>query len=150
MKNILIVLILVFVLLCTGCQQQNITKTPDSITISNTSNTLTNIYADSVKSLSSDEAISLCQEVIGTKDDENFMFQVAEIHTGNDIGYRCDGAFESDDKQYYIISMLWTGANDSTWSTIGSLGVSSDGDEIYEVIVHGDGSCSLEKIIWEK
>jgi len=75
---------------------------------------------------------------IGVRDDENFIYILAEDHTGRSIGYHCDGAIEYDGKQYYAIRMLWTGDNEDLWSTIGFLGVSSDGNEIYEMYEHND------------
>ena len=154
MKRSLLALALVHVVLFTGCQQHRIANESVNMEPSKNaydiSNTTTKISIDSVKGLSSDEVISICQKVIGIKDDENFMFQMAEKHTGRDIGYRCDGAFESDGKQYYILCMLWSNNDDSVWSSIGFLGVSSYGDKIHELFVHSDGSCSLGEIIWEK
>ena len=105
---------------------------------------------DSIKGLSSEYAITLCQKVIGTKDDEHFMFQMAESHTGNHIGYRCDGAIEYDGKQYYVLRMLWSSVNDSVWSCIGFLGVSTNGNNICVLIEHSDGSYSVGKTLWEK
>ena len=150
MRNIIIVIML-SVLLLAGCEKKADTNTSMSNVetkepIINNKIAVKEIPIDSVSGITSEEALGICQNNIGERDDESFILQMAEIHTGRSIGYRCDGAIEYNSKQYYVICMLWTGDYDTTWSTISFLGVSADGNEIYELHAN-DGVYSLGKLI---
>lgn len=103
------------------------------------------IPVSSVTGVSNEEAVNICREFFGDKDDEGFIFMPAEEHTGRKIGYRPDGAVQNDNRQYYMVSMLWTGEGESVWSTIGSFAVSADGTEIYELLRRGENVYSLGK-----
>ena len=152
MKNILFFLVCTVAIMFPDYQQHksvNDLKTIFSLSIpSNHANAISEISMDSVRGLSSAEAIALCQKVIGTKDDEKFILHIAEERTGREIGYRCDGAIEYADRQYYVLCIMWSNRDDINWSSIGLLGVSSDGNNIYELIEHSDGSYSFGKCIW--
>jgi len=152
MRNIIIVL-MIHMLFLVGCEKQydaniSISNIKMKEPIANNEIAFKEVPVDSVKGITSEEALKLCQNNIGEIDDEKFIFQMAEIHTGRRIGYRCDGAMECSAEQYYIIRMLWTGDNDTIWSTIGFLGASADGNEIYEIHSHA-GTYSLGKLIWK-
>jgi len=118
--------------------------------ITNKENTPIGIPIDSVNGLTSEKAVNFCQIVLGEKDDENFILQLAEVHTGRNIGYRCDGTIECNGNQYYIICILWSDNDDIVWSTIGFLGISANGSEIYDAFRHKDETYSLNEIIWSE
>ena len=153
MKNILISFVLISIMLFSGCQTKtdpndHVSSTEPQPTETESENAAVNIPIDSVEGITSDEAVKLCQEVVGEKDDESFMFQLAEAHTGRDISYQIDGAVEFDGTEYYIIRMLWTGDEENVWSTIGHLGVSAEGNEIYEVTCHSDDTYTFNDLLW--
>ena len=155
MKLIVVVLLLINVLVMGGCKTKNIAnefistnETQD--TMNSDSGIVSEIPIDSVNGITTDEVLELCQNVVGKTDNETFTFLMSETHTGRKIGYRCDYAVEWKGKQYYIVCVLWPGEQENHWSAIGYLGVSSDGTEIYEVIVHTDENCSFVRNLWRK
>lgn len=153
MKNILISFALAGILLLGGCQTRNIendtiSNIPSQAETAGSEDAVISIPIDSIEGSTGDEALKLCQKILGVKDNESFMLKLAEEHTGRNIGYRCDGAVESNGVDYYIVCMLWSEDEDVLYSTIGYVGVSAAGDEIYEVFEHSDGSYSFGELLW--
>ena len=153
MKNILIWFLLISIMLFSGCQTQidpndPVSNAEQQPTETERENVAVNIPIDFVEGITSDEALKLCQEIVGVEDDESFMFQLAEVHTKRDVGYQIDGAAEFDGIEYYIVRMLWSGNEENNWSTIGHLGVSAGGNEIYEVTCHSDDTYTFNDLLW--
>ncbi len=96
------------------------------------------IELDDVNGITADEAIALCESVIGTVD---------EI-SGFEIGYSVVGAGEYEGEQYYIINVTWFVENHH-WSYVGNWAVSADGDKIYDAD-YRDENCCLHDVHWEK
>ncbi|MGM9552532.1 MAG: ankyrin repeat domain-containing protein [Clostridia bacterium] len=117
---------------------------------SDAKNVANNIPVDSVEGITSSEAVRLCQSIFGNIDDETFMFKTAEVHTGRTIGYNLVGAVKYNEKQYFIVHMLWSDTDEMVWSTIGFLGVLANGSEIYEVFCHSDNTYSFGELLWEQ
>lgn len=105
---------------------------------------------DSIYEMSQEQAVQLLCEKIGTKDDGTFMFQPAVKPTGRNIGYNCETAGEYMGQQYFIVRIMWTNAEDSVWSTIGYICVSTDGKQICNVLENGSEEFLIGEAVWQK
>lgn len=150
---IVIVLMLMGILSLEWCLEEKsvseINDAENSHVPSNTKDVVSNIPVDSVEGITSSEAVRLCQSIFGNIDDETFMFKMAEVHTERTIGYNLVGAVKYNEKQYFIVNMLWSDKDEIVWSTIGFLGVLANGSEIYEVFGHSDNTYSFGKLLWD-
>ena len=99
---------------------------------------LRRIEISEVEGISQQEAEALCLPVLGDRDDT----------TGFTVSYRCIGAVEKDNRQYYVIDVSWL-VDNSHWSHIGNLFVSADGKEIYDDTVN-QSEYIFEDILWSK
>ena len=113
------------------------------------SNKPVEISMDSIEGITSDEAVMLCREVFGDKHNENSTFGMSEGPRGIPMSYLSEAAVEYKGTKYYCMRVMWL-PHESTWSTIGFLLVSADGNEIHSGMRHSDGTYSLGRILWEK
>lgn len=96
------------------------------------------IPIEDVTGISPEEAVQLCYNVMGEKDEK----------TGFTFSFGTASAVERNKKQYYVIRASWL-VNNSHMSYIGDFFVAADGKEIYDGLALPD-EYIMKSIIWSE
>lgn len=99
---------------------------------------LYNLFIHQNKRITPEEAVQLCFDVMGEKDEK----------TGFPFSFGVTQSIEKDGKEYYVIRASWL-VNNSHMSYIGDFFVTIDGKEVYTGYVAQD-EYVIEKLIWEE